>query len=640
MEQADLDWDGVIRRVDANFRARFFDIETVIFKIKGDLYQIHIDQSDDVFEGINKEFNNSIRPISYPVRLVNKKPEVFENLLPPIPDHLIPENLSGIDFNDHDLLHLLSYHFPDIHFYKLESTPYSTNVHIYLLEEQTTMGKVIPFLSAKQKEEIWSFLNALQLPYQFNLIEDHLSVAPVIEVPKIDNVVFNLYSDKILGKPKIEFLERDEALWFDNIGKIYENRFTKSDLYFLDELKYACYVDLSSFKNIDIRNFLFLYQTVYLSPPIEKDFIQWLHENRITEEEFAELIRRDRIKLVLSQPIFRYYEHGFFSILYQINPTAIITRRALAALQQIDLVEMADNYLFNDAATLKELKVFCEALGEHLPVDPKRYYELLTWPLKAKRASFVSLHQGGIMTMGAIGVNTVLDKLIGDKIGKDVSFEFTMNGANTHLAHALNATYFPYLKETGYSDAFYANVTGDFLNFIRNTTKDNIHQLSEVQNQPGQRIPVINPIEVIEIDDYASILELDDILTAANAFPKSQYLMNYLASLDPERRATTIQWYNKKIKELLNKKKKGQRLIDLGANAALDTIGLVSGAAYLGLGFELLKRGYQFTKKFDDLKAMRAKIDEAYQEDIHGANIAYLAQINRVAGVKRFAQQQ
>ena len=205
MEHADLDWDGVIRRVDANFRARFFDIETVIFKIKGDLYQIHLDQSDDVFEGINKEFNNSIRPISYPVRLVNKKPEVFENLLPPIPDHLIPENLSGIDFNDHDLLHLLSYHFPDIHFYKLESTPYSTNVHIYLLEEQTTMGKVIPFLSAKQKEEIRSFLNALQLPYQFNLIEDHLSVAPSSKSLKLTTWFLTCIATKYWANLKLNF---------------------------------------------------------------------------------------------------------------------------------------------------------------------------------------------------------------------------------------------------------------------------------------------------------------------------------------------------------------------------------------------------------------------------------------------------
>lgn len=112
--------------------------------------------------------------------------------------------------------------------------------------------------------------------------------------------------------------------------------------------------------------------------------------------------------------------------------------------------------------------------------------------------------------------------------------------------------------------------------------------------------------------------------------------MNYLASLDPENRAIRIEWYNKKVKELTNKKQMRSKWINLGINAGLDTVGLVSGAAYLGLGFELIRSGYKFSQSFNDFKAIKAKIDAAYEEDLHGSNISYLAEINRVAGVKRF----
>ena len=132
------------------------------------------------------------------------------------------------------------------------------------------------------------------------------------------------------------------------------------------------------------------------------------------------------------------------------------------------------------------------------------------------------------------------------------------------------------------------------------------------------------------------ILEMDDVLTAANAFPKSQYLISYLASLDLGSRATRIDWYNKKVKEVTEKKQKRSKWINLGLNAGLDTVGLVSGAAFLGLGFEAIRSGYKLSQSFKDFRAIKAKIDAAYEDDLHGSNISYLAEINRVAGVKRF----
>ena len=636
MEPFDMDWDNAMRRVDLNLRSVYFDLETTIYKIADAPYQIFIAVQGSEFAAIAYQFDREIKPISYPVRLVNTAPDVYEKLIDAIPDENIAQALAGIDYTVFDILHLLHYKFPQIHFYKINSTPTKSIVHIYLLEQATPMGKSFPLLGQTERSAILDFLAGLKLPYIFELIEDQVTQAPAIELPHIINPVFNLFTDSLMTRPVSEFVQRDEALWFDHVDAIYTGEFTKADLAFIDAGKYACYADLSVFENIDIRNFLFLYQTVYLSLPIEKDLRDWLKGQRIKEEEFAELIKRDRIKLVLVQPEYRYRDSGFFQVLYKINPNAIITRRALATLQQIDLVEMADNYIFNDASILSELKVFCEGVGSKLSLNGKQYYDLLTWPLKAKRSSFSSLNLGGVLTMGALGVNKVLDKVVSDRIGKDVSFEFTMNGANIHPSHALNATYFPYFDPKGYSDAFYANITGDFLNFFRRATPENIVTLNTPSGQSQQHIPMINPIEVIEVNNYMPILEMDDVLTAANAFPKSQYLISYLASLDLGSRATRIDWYNKKVKEVTEKKQKRSKWINLGLNAGLDTVGLVSGAAFLGLGFEAIRSGYKLSQSFKDFRAIKAKIDAAYEDDLHGSNISYLAEINRVAGVKRF----
>jgi len=122
------------------------------------------------------------------------------------------------------------------------------------------------------------------------------------------------------------------------------------------EGKFSCYADFGGFGNIDIRNFLFMFQCAYLTIPFETNIPKWLNEKKISEDEFFYLIERGRIKIVLIQPEQRH-DIGFLNSVYRVNPNAIISRRALHALIQTDIVELSDSYLLNDQKIVSGMRV-------------------------------------------------------------------------------------------------------------------------------------------------------------------------------------------------------------------------------------------------------------------------------------------
>lgn len=387
--------------------------------------------------------------------------------------------------------------------------------------------------------------------------------------------------------------------------------------------------------NIDIRNHLFLFQTVYLTLPFEKNIEDWLKQMKIEKNEFLELIKRNRIKVTLTQPEFRY-DLNFINEIYEVDPNAVITRRALATLQQIDIVEMSDQYLLNDIETIKELKKFSEIIGEATKMNPKFIYDFFVWPIRARRDSFERLNSAGLFSMAAFGVNTAIEKRISDAVKKDLSFEFTTNASPIHLANSLNATYFPFKTQDGYSDAFYANVMGEMLNFYKSANPKNIKSFIENKEKVNSGILPISPIDVIEINDYISITEFEEILSKDIIFPNSKRLIESLSELSDEQRKAKITEYNSEVSKKLNKNSQSTDVLDLGQNVVMDFAGAVTGFAAIGSAFSLLKiGGKKISSSSPLIKNIASKIEEVMHNDTDKKNIHYLTKINRVARVKK-----
>jgi len=629
-----VNFEGEVRRIDLNLRSHYVDIDTVIYRISEFDYQIFSEHFPGDFEDFQEKFRKEFRLMGTPVKLTNVPVTTFETLIPPINDTDIPKNFEGVPMNVIDLYNLLLVKFPDINLYKISGAQ-PIIIHVYAFEGTTTMGKTAHFISKEQRERLLDFLNNLGMATNYEILEDQVDSPPELDITLVENPVQFLNSNKLWNRNIGEFSERDEALWFDNLDGIYEGKFKKNDLYFYQPDDYACYIDYTGGKHIDIRNFLLLYQTVYLTPPYEKDSKQWLAKQRITEQEFLDLAIKGRIKVVLAQPEFRYHM-GLFKDMYQAAPDSVITRRAIAALQQIDLIEMSDNFLLKDPALMRETRKYCELAGPFIGYNAEIYYEMLSWPIMARRNSFETLHRQGSFATASYGVNNFVSKIVEQRLGKSYDFEFSISAANIHFAHALNATYYPYKSEHQFSDAYFAHLMGIYLNMFKLSTPENIDLLSRDESMPFSPIQ-LNPIDIIEIDNYVPLAEFEAILEESRAYPGGRRLMETLAALSPERRQSKIAQYNALVSKAIQKKKGNAFKIDLFTNGLMDGVGAITNFMGLGIAYSVLKAGgKKLIKDVPEIKRLNNDLEDSFYRDPDQANIHFLTKINRVAGLKRF----
>lgn len=623
--------NGIIRRTDLRLRSIYPELETSIYKIEDDKYSIYVSNSDN-FEALEKEFRESIKQITVPVTLTEIKPENFVEVIPQIEDVDIPKDFEGIMMTKGELFNFLASKFPGIFFTEIVLHSSEIHVHVASFKEQRADRTHHIFLNNQDRLKLEKFLSGLDIGVVFKVVEDQYESKPNSAAHFIENPVMNIHASG--NKTDLEFFKRDEALWFDNVEGIFKGEFKKDDLFFFDSSEYSCYVDYSSFPNVDIRNHLFLFEVIYITIPYEKDISNWLNESKIKKVEFLELIARKRIKIVLNQPEFRY-DQNFLQEVYSIAPNSIISRRALACLQQIDIVEMSNNYLLNDPELVQEMKAFCEISSKVLKINARLLYETLVWPIKARRNSFEILNRSGSFGMGAFGVNKAIEERLSDQHKRDLTFDFTVNSPSIHTASALNATYFPFQTVEGYSDLSYASAMGEMLNFYKNASVDKMAAFTNERNKLNSGILPIQPIDVIEVNDFVSILDLESVLSKDVIVPNSKRLIESLAELNENDRKEKIRLYNMEVTTRLNKSNKRHRAIDLGTNVGLDTAGILTGYPFLGSTFTILKNKIS-SKENRLFRKLNSRIEQAMETDIDSANIHYLCKINRVAKIRRF----
>jgi len=627
---------GATRRTDLYLRANYPEIKTTIYRVDSSSFQIHCENYKADFLKFRTEFHNSIKPMTVPVEVVEKAPKEYIEVIPAIKDNEISKNFEGIFMSKSSLLNLLKSKFPNTTLYKVETTD-AGEVSIYF-QKYTVQNKNVKsyiFLNKQDRIKIEKFLKDLGTDINFKLVEVELEKEDQ-QLDKKDfiNPVRNIISSNSNKKGTFDYERRDESLWFDKIDSIFESTFVKKDLYFFDEKEYSCYVDYSSFPNIDLRNHLFLYQTIFITPPYEKSIEQWLKESKIDKKEFLDLVDKRRIKVILTQPLSRY-DITFINDVYNVSPDSVITRRALSCLQQIDLVEKSKNYIFKDVDTLGDIKSFTVAIEEKLGYNSRQLYNTIIWPIKALRNSFEVLNQSGLISTSVYGVNKIFQKNTSEYPNVDLDFEYTVNSPAIHLAHSLNATYFPFRAKDGYSDEYYASTMGKVLNFYKYATPHTVKSFVELDENIQSGIQTIDLIDMVEINEFISITELEDILSKDFIFPKSKNLIESLANLTEEERKIKVAYYNEEVSRLSKKRGKSDKTIDLTSNILLDAIGGATGLIGLGTAFSLSKLGLKTLAKEKSVKKISESITKSLNHNTDNQNIHYLNKISSVVKLKR-----
>lgn len=553
---------GNIRRDDFRLRTNYPYLKTRIFYTGEFNYFIFIENLNDFpflnFDNLKHEFDNAIKMMGNPVSLINEIPKNYIEEYAPIQDDKISENFEGAFFTSPMLINFLkakynSYKIVDV------STDFTNKNFVVGLD----------YVKEQEKNNLQHELDKLGLPFTF-IIErkDYKEFSSEKDID-FGNPILNAIAkqDNIMQIPaysmqpiKLDFIKRDESLWFDNIDKIYSGEFTKDNLNFLDKDKTSCFLDYTAASNIDIRNVLLMYDTIYITLPI-KDKNELLFNKSFTKENLFYLIEKNRLKIINIQPEERL-NTDILKEAYQIKPNSVVNRRALSLLSVADLYEINKNSVFNDIEVQNSLYEIAQKLSKKYNFEIKEVMDFINWPKQALRESFERFNTNGTWAYGYIGVNKILESSFNKILKRDLSLEFTMTAQNIHLANALGATLFPSFiyDKNGNPQSFegpYANVVGNLLNFYKYANKQTLNSFNDIEDFKLNKEPLIYPIEIFGVDTLIPIEEFEQYTSSSAIRNGLNVLFNRLANIPIEKRQKEIETYNNKIIEYqsINKRK-------------------------------------------------------------------------------------
>lgn len=627
---------GLVKRSELTLRIYYPEVETTIFRLASYQYAIHCKGYTGDFIKLIKEFGFNMCIVGVNIQLVNQRPSQFLEIISKISDSDISKNFEGLGMNKTELLAFLKSKFPKIDFLSVEDE--DDLVKIFTAEYSQTIGDTTyhRFLSNSQRKELNNFIEGLNWLGRYEIIEKKVVKKPdnKLIVPPLSSPVRSFSPANTVHQYVRRMCERDEALWFDNVDKIYQGSFSKEDFFFYEKDKYSCYVSFAPFGNINLRNHLLLFQKVFVTPPYEMKFSDWLKDQKILKTEFIELVSTGRIVLVLVQPEFRY-DLKMINECYEANSNSVISKRAIAALHQVNIVDISSNYILHGTENMAELFELCKRLSPIIKVSDRMLFNLLIWPITALRSSFESLHRGGHFDVSNFGVNQIIEPRIVGPRKDEISFEFNIHSPNIHLAHSLNATYFPFNDENGYSDGLVSSILGELLNIYKNATASNISSDQKQSIITDPNVLKLNPMEIIELNDYIPIKEFEDALRENRTYPYGLKLIETLSDLEPEPRNEKIREYNITVQKIVNRKKRKSYSIDLSRSTLMDLVSMGLGVNFLGTIITLLKGGLgksNFAGKLHD--EILTKIEGSTGANQDQINTNFLARINSVAKIK------
>ncbi len=618
------DCDGQCRRMDLYLRGDFPYLSTTIYKIGEYSYQIYVENYKD-FNEIYHHFDYNVRYVTTDVKLTNTIPNEYILKLSQIDDTDISKNFEGLSFTSPLLLKHIEAKYPDVIIIEYKENH----------DNQTLNLKLSNSISIDKAQEIEKDLNAIKIPYQFvvSLSNSIATVQPNTPSIETDPMIIQASNNfKSLNSP---FIERDEKLWFENIDNIYNGNINKANLYFFDEKKTKCLINLTMLHNVNIRNLLLLYDVIYCVLPLATSMNDMLSLQKLSRDDLLYLVKTNRIIFVTMQPESRM-DYGFLNEVYQENTNAVIGRRALATLSAINLVEINKNYILNDPDINKLLFPLLTDLSNFIKVDYHKLADFMFWPQKALRRGFDSLHFSGPMGTSNYGVNNLLTSILpADK--KDIlGFEFMVHSPTIHMAHALDATYFPFYDHNSkYTEHPYSMMMANMLNMYKHMNIDSINEFKLSLDNSLQTNPSIDLLSIFEINDYISIDEFEQFTNKAIIRKGLNSLFSELLTLNDDERKEVTQKYNSEIEEVIQKRKLKSEVLDLGT----ETISILTGIGFikqlgkiLSFGNKQLKKSHSKYNEMSELveyKLLHEKKDKEKEK------ISLLSKINRVARLRK-----
>ncbi len=293
-------------------------------------------------------------------------------------------------------------------------------------------------------------------------------------------------------------LEQDEDFWASNRTKLMTTTKWSSSADVLPESfrpnGSAALIDASVFAPENLRNYLCLYDTVYIVAPLRDYLEQQCTSFGITPTEFIELMSTGRIRLLFPQSVNRY-DLKWLSAVAERAPDNILLSRRLASATTLDMRRRWP--LFALPLRVEDQHAVLAALTKAAAEAENGPYRLWLSALCSSLGRIwvgqaSSLNIRGAMTIIGGGLSQLVAEFIRLGTGRDLVIELSAAGAGVQWASALGASLFPYVGE----------------NYSEQNAAETLASLMGAR--VGKNVPTVAP-EVHTV--------LDGILSVANDVP-------------------------------------------------------------------------------------------------------------------------
>ena len=617
-----LKQEGTVKRCDLTLRTKYWGLVTEIYQLDIFRFVIACNNFRGNFEELSKDFENNIRQIGTDVSLVDKKPEQYLKKIKNISFDNVVDNFRATCVTLNDLKNFIK-----LKFYYVEIIQVSvpvTGVDFEILIEvstETSDVQIEMMHKVLAETDLGTDVITIKKTKRFKNEERKLKV-------EHDVMILNHYE-------MLPFTINEGVFWLDNAEKIYTGNFERSELTFFRPETTKCFFDFSFFDNINIRNALLLYDTVYIAPPLYDKMSDFLTKQRMTQEELIELIEMGKVVLLLPNDEAKYDKNLIFEA-YKNSPLSIVGRRGINTLLASYLAETTKKYeILHPNIYDISSEIFMVGTKDN-NAKIQNMARFIAWPKLALIKSFSGFNVLSPMSISEFGINNVLNENI-LPVTKDqnIGFEFIVNSLNTHIATSLQATYFPF-QQVGkngatYSDCIVSKIMGDMLS-LYSYDADSLKNIKNIYKKNKDEY-----INLFDCRDNISVLKVAETADRFETHKGFRDILVRLGNLGDEERSKTIREYNDILFELVGDKKRGgfAKFI-MGATGFLP---LSAAFSHLLTSAGLLKDLIDETgakKKYDDYRKIEKYLIEYGTSVEHKKveDIFLLDKISRVATLK------
>ena len=617
---SDSRFEGWVKRIESNLRARFPHLVTSIYEVTPNEYMIVLLDQEEVADEITQEFD-SIRYVTVAVQLSNEIPESYIAQIEPLTEQESIGTMVGLPVTLPDLRNLVQSRFPKVDVVGVTERHSPESVVSILVREDP---------GSETRTRIEKFLESLRIPVATEIqVTDKQAKRFTQETP--------LYIRASTFRSKVpSYVNEDERFWFDNIERIGSNQFDLKRFPGVVDGAFRCYHDFTvgELDHLNIRHALLLYDEVWCSLPLIERQQEFLASQHLTKDDLLAIVDAGRLKLVTTQPEERL-DIRLLEAIHERVPDAIMGRRTTAALLISDVVRSYERSFLREADLLPVFGVISEFFAERLKLDQNRLLRLMLWPLASVRGGLLRVLDMGSKGGPCVSLVDALVELIKEAGGPDIYLEAMFAAEPVHIGHALDATVFGPTSEPEANRNLKALI-GNLLNLHRHF---NMELAPAWLDNEKQRIAGVTSVPSLPLFSFKSSVPIEEFLgdiRKSSTRTSGRALYARLAHLPKDQRADEI---DKLCAEL---RKQGRSPIGLSisldvADTFASLIPLFFDTVVPGIGgfSRLAQRGV------DEARLRSANADKAIERvtraldrDGSRSELHFLSQIQRVAGFR------